>query len=231
MKHLLCLIFLLFFFLTAQAQEIRPVSSTFQDYLPLFQDAGFRAFSFDISSLQDSTYRFEFIIKEYEHGEIVEEKALSRNVLTSQNRMMLSMFSPEDQKAILESGRAYDAAKGIYKVSKRFTIGFHPTTTDSLVKMIIDLNPMMTLSRKLPLKPLDAPGHEGEYQYDMRSFKVHAFKPGEFIPLVLIGSFWWDERFKIIRSCGESELPADMRSDMFKRMPHYYVIGVALRRE
>lgn len=229
MKHLFCLIIPLSFFLTAQAQEIRPVSSTFQDYLPVLKDSGYSAFSFDISSLQDSTYRFEFIIKEYEHGEMVEEKALSRNVPTSQNRMMLSLFSHEDQKKILESGQAYDAAKGIYKVSKRFTIGFHPTATDSLVKMIIDLKQMMTLSRKLPLKPLDAPGHEGDYQYDMRSFKVHAFKPGEFIPLVLIGSFWWDERFKIIRSCGESELPADMRSDMFKRMPHYYVIGVALQ--
>lgn len=229
MKHLFCLIIPLSFFLTAQAQEIRPVSSTFQDYLPVLKDSGYSAFSFDISSLQDSTYRFEFIIKEYEHGEMIEEKALSRNVPTSQNRMMLSLFSHEDQKTILESGQAYDAAKGIYKVSKRFTIGFHPTSTDSLVKMIIDLKQMMTLSRKLSLKPLDAPGHEGDYQYDMRSFKVHAFKPGEFIPLVLIGSFWWDERFKIIRSCGESELPADMRSDMFKRMPHYYVIGVALQ--
>lgn len=226
MKQLFCIILLSSFFLTAHAQEIRPVPSTFQDYLPVLKDAGYSAFSFDISSLQDSTYRLEFIVKEYEHGEIVEEKALSRNNPT--NRMMLSLFSPDDQKKILDSGKAYDAAKGIYKVSKRFTIGFHPASTDSIVKMTIDLNQMMTLTRKLPLKPLEAPGHEEEYRYDVRPFQVDTFKLGAFIPLVLMGSFWWDERFKIIRFCGESELPADMQSDIFKRMPHYYVIGVEL---
>lgn len=74
MKQLFGRILLLSFFLTAQTQEILPVASTFQDYLSILKDAGFSAFSFDISLLRDSTYRFEFIIMEYEHDELVGEK-------------------------------------------------------------------------------------------------------------------------------------------------------------
>ena len=52
------------------------------------------------------------------------------------------------------------------------------------------------------------------------------FKENEFIPLILLGSGWFDERFNIFRFCGESEIEPDMSSEILKEVPHHYVLGV-----
>lgn len=60
--------------------------------------------------------------------------------------------------------------------------------------------------------------------------KVDTVSIGEFVPLVLLGTWWYDEDAQIIRFCGDDELAADMSSGMLKRIPHYYVIGVIVTR-
>lgn len=59
-----------------------------------------------------------------------------------------------------------------------------------------------------------------------RPFKLQPFKEGEFIPLMLVGSIWWDSEFNLFRFCGESVIDPDLSSDIVKFIPHYYVIGV-----
>lgn len=72
-----------------------------------------------------------------------------------------------------------------------------------------------------------APGKE-EYMYDYRPFKVGAIQLGEFIPLVLFGSYWYDEEAGFFRFCGEDELEPDLSSKMVASIPHYYVLGICV---
>ncbi|MBR7026190.1 MAG: DUF5041 domain-containing protein [Bacteroidales bacterium] len=47
-----------------------------------------------------------------------------------------------------------------------------------------------------------------------------------FTPLLLFGSYWYDEQNKVVRFCGENSFPSDMSSPTLKLIPHYYVIGI-----
>lgn len=212
--------------LTAQGQEIQRVDSDFSDYVPLLKNAGYEVFSYDISSLKDSTYGITFIAKEYLNGNLIEGR-LSGFTPMFTNRRMLSVYSEEDQKRIIKNGSAYDVEKGIYKLSNKITFGFY-ATVDSVKNVLIDVKNMGSFVLPLALRPMDAPGFEGAYRYDIRPFEMEEIKVGEFIPLLLVGSFWWDERFNIIRFCGEREFSPSMQSETLDRIPHYFVIGISL---
>ncbi|MCL2502285.1 MAG: DUF5041 domain-containing protein, partial [Bacteroidales bacterium] len=64
------------------------------------------------------------------------------------------------------------------------------------------------------------------FSYNTRPFKISEFKEDEFIPLILLGSSWYDERYNVFRFCGEKQIEPDMSSEILKDVPHYYVIGV-----
>lgn len=86
---------------------------------------------------------------------------------------------------------------------------------------------MFTLS----LKPQCISPWKGEYKYGYRPFKVDVIQLGDYIPLLMVGSYWYDQKLNVIRFCGESELPADLSSEMLSKIPHYYVIGVIIRKK
>ena len=46
------------------------------------------------------------------------------------------------------------------------------------------------------------------------------------IPLVLYGSGWYDERYNIVRFCGESRIDPQLGAKILKNLPHYYILGV-----
>ncbi|MDE6303234.1 MAG: DUF5041 domain-containing protein, partial [Paramuribaculum sp.] len=64
--------------------------------------------------------------------------------------------------------------------------------------------------------------------YGTRAFKTTEIKTGEFIPLVLFGSYWLDKEFSIFRFCGENELSADLSDYLTKSVPYFYIIGVQI---
>ncbi|WP_290383327.1 DUF5041 domain-containing protein, partial [uncultured Muribaculum sp.] len=63
--------------------------------------------------------------------------------------------------------------------------------------------------------------------YNTRPFKVDSIRINDFTPLVWAGSFWWDDDFKIFRSCGEKEI-SSLSSEIVDNSPHYYVIGIVV---
>ena len=84
------------------------------------------------------------------------------------------------------------------------------------------------LKKSLALKPQTvSPGKE-EYMYDYFPFKVDKIQLGEFIPLVMLGSYWFDEEAGFFRFCGEDELEADLSSKILSLVPHYYVFGMSV---
>ena len=73
-----------------------------EDYVRLLNSVKYETFSFDVSSLIDSTRVFEFYYREYEHENMVAEKRFC----ICENRKMISDFSEEHQKEIHEDGDA-----------------------------------------------------------------------------------------------------------------------------
>ncbi len=49
------------------------------------------------------------------------------------------------------------------------------------------------------------------------------------IPLILYGSAWLDEKYNIIRFCGEKEIDPEMKAEILKDIPHYYIIGIEFK--
>ena len=51
-----------------QAQEVKPVEASVEDYIALLNQNGYQAYSFDISHLKDTTYNILFEVREYIAG-------------------------------------------------------------------------------------------------------------------------------------------------------------------
>jgi len=196
------------------------------DYIALLNAAGYEVFNFDISSLKDDTYSISFVIHEYNNGELVSNKS---PLVSLPNRSMIAEFPEEYQKEIISEGTAYDLQNGIYKVGKKISIGFFPAV-DSLKRMKLSLEGMGSIERELILKLLEAPGwNRQDYWYHVLPFKTDSIGPDEFVPLVLVGSSWYDERYNVVRFCGE-EVLSGMTSDILQHIPHYYVIGIKVQK-
>lgn len=208
--------------ISVNAQELKRMEPEFADFLSMLHTEGYEMFAFDISSLKEDTYTISYEIKEYSKGEIVGSETSSSFFV---NRRMMSELPKSSWQQYIDAGRVYDLEKGIFSLAEKITIGFLPAK-DSLKKMSFSVVGAGLSTRNLTLKPLEGPSEEDRYYYDARPFKVGAIQPGIFTPLVLLGSYWYDERVGFYRFCGEKEFPADMSSPSLKYVPHYYVIGI-----
>ena len=215
------------FSLHVNAQELKRTEPDFSDYIPLLNSAGYEVFTFDLSSLKDDTYNIEFVIREYVDGVLVTGSPESELRYFTRNRRMLSDFPEEVQKEIMADGHVYDLDKGILSLGKKLSIGFTPSA-DSLKNVSILLENMAELRRALPLKPLTVSPFEGQYSYGSRPFEVGAIVLGEFTPLVMFGSYWYDEEAQVVRFCGEDEIAADLSTKMLSKIPHYYLLGITV---
>lgn len=109
---------------------------------------------------------------------------------------------------------------------KRLLIGFSPMQTDSIKKMIFRIG-NIGYSQPLIQYPISTP-YGDEFLYLARPFKITDFKEDEFIPLVMYGSYWYDEEQGCVRQCGEREILPDLSSDILNYIPHYYVIAIKI---
>lgn len=210
------------------AQTIKPVEAPVSTYIELLKDNGYDAYSFDISALRDTTYNLEFKVREYEGDKLV--GADNGYPFVLQNRKMASVFPPESRAKIKPEEMA-DADKGIYSLGERIDIGLLPPT-DSIRRISIMVPSQGTIFRQIKLREQHSPdGKQSATTYIGRTFKTQEIKEGEFTPLVLVGSFWWDPQYNIFRFCGEVEIEPDLSSRIVRNTPHYYVIGVVATKQ
>lgn len=211
----------------AQNYVVKPQEATAEDYIKLLNYAKYEAFSYDISSLIDSTRLLEFCYREYEEGKMIAEKSW----IATYNRDMISSYSEKDQKEIREEGSAYDEANDVYKVRKSITIGFMPIKNDSIVRIFLDVDDGLTGGIPLKIKPVINPTNgEKRIDYIPTPYKVTSFEFNKFIPLAFYGSWWYDKVDNIFRRCGEMELEDGKPSILEKYTTHYYIIGVKVKR-
>lgn len=224
------LMLVLFCTSTSWAQEIKLLDTDFNDYIPLLKATGYEVFSFDISALNDKTYKIVYTTREYKHGEFVEGS--EKEGMYFSNRVMISDFNESDQKNILEKGTAYDAEKGVYQLAERINFGFMPIKSDSIQPINVNVPNIMGFGASLNLHSIEAPNYGKRYAYELRPIDSKDIKIGDYTPLLLYGSFWYDEQFKIFRFCGENKFSPELNtSKTLKHVPHFYTIGIKVLEE
>lgn len=121
---------------TENVKVLKPVKATLEDYISLLSMNGYKALSFDISSLLDGQYKISFVVKEYENGNLIQDNLWPEEklYLTRTNMTLLSDFPEESRKEIKPEEMA-DPDRGIYTMSKKITVGFAPGANDSVKKL------------------------------------------------------------------------------------------------
>lgn len=212
---------------------ITPIGATMEDYISLLNANGYDAFSFDITSLLDGQYRIYFIVKEYKNGNLIKDNLWPEDKLYAfrKNMSLMSEYPSEMQENIKPEEMA-DPDRGIYTMAKKITVGFAPSNDESEKQVMVDLENMSSRYGVLSLQPQyqdnDSVNGKKIFSYRAKPFKASELKAGQFIPLVMYGSFWYDKEFNIFRFCGEDEIDPDMSTEILKFIPHFYIIGIEI---
>ena len=238
MKRLILTLIVAFATVCSFAQEIKSVDTKFEDYqlvatfddcLSLLQQAGYNMFVYDISSLKDKATHVEFCVKEYKNGNLVEVGDSHSRSSVFELIRRISEFSEDDQKVIKAAAIADDEDNDIFRLATRLKIGFTPVGADmeqSAQFEVAGKVQMALFSKLLSLRDNRVDKSHRKLDYYTRPFIIDGFEKGKFIPLVLYAAPWWDEKYETYRLCGETEIPADMSSQVMKLSPHYFIIGV-----
>ena len=191
--------------LAGRAQEEKTIEGQFKmneesinDYIPLLKAKGYEAFSFDVSAIKGQHVTLHF--REYVNGKEVEG---------SPKLLMPYTFETRGDKLI---------------------IGTLPSEKDSIAQLSLCWDNTLSFGFMLKRKPLFWES-ENQYIYSYRAIPFELTMPLEketFIPLVFYCSFWYDEKDKVTRCCGENYIAPDLSSDIPKHSPHYYTIGIII---
>lgn len=205
-------------------QAIKPQKPDVDDLMTLLNAAGYEIFSYDITEMLKERYEIVLIKKEFKAGNEIG----SSELFTTQNKRLLTDFpEPSRKKFTADGGKIIDRKTQAITHAEKINIGFRPSGNDSTKYLQINIPNMRGLSAPLKLNGLvKKNANDKFYSYHTRPFKLEKFEAGEFIPLVLLGSFWFDEKSNVYRFCGETEIDPLMASEILKNIPHYYVIGV-----
>lgn len=229
MKRLFLLGLLMLSAVIGRAQLIKSQSATADDFIPLLESKGYNVFSFDITPLaeENATFSFEPVIKHYVGGKEVDD--VHNFGITFTNREMLSRYSAEKQAEMLADGKAYDAEKGIAELHEKLLVSFSPLENKFGRVMSFKVG-KFGLDLQLTFKEVFDQNGNPNTSFGVRPFKIDNIKVGEYHPLALLGTYWWDENTHLFRFCGEDILSPDMSDDIIKFIPEFYVIGTIIRK-
>lgn len=71
-------------------------------------------------------------------------------------------------------------------------------------------------------------GRISGYEYRVLPFQFQEITPGRKIPILLLGSSWFDARINGIRFCSDLEINPDLKDEAFEKMPQYYIFSIEL---
>ena len=207
----------------AFSQQIKKANAEFDDLITLLGAAGYELFNYDISEMLNERYNIVVIKKEFSAGKEIK----SSNLATAQNKRLLTDLPEDLRKQFIDEGRIIDPKNQAIAHAEKICFGFYPSGNDSTKLMHIEI-PEFYAQSKITFKMtgITVKDWDKMFFYTIRPFQIKAFKENEFIPLILISSGWYDERFNIFRSCGEREVEPEMSDALYKNIPHHYIIGV-----
>ena len=213
----------------AFGQQIKNKNVELDDLLTLLQASGYELFNFDITEMLNEQYNIEITSKEYVKGG---EEITSKNFASTSNKRLMTDFPESQWQKIIDDGRIIDTETKAIAHAEKIAIGLYPSGNDTTVRLQINIPNFTGMGTSYNLRGLPVKDSDKKfYRYYTRPFKIEAFKEDAFIPLILYGSMWYDERFGVFRFCGEKEIDPDMSSEILKDVPHYYVLGVKFVRK
>ena len=119
-----------------------------------------------------------------------------------------------------------------FPIGEKLVIGFAPSSNDSTYVYSYQSDGGGGFNATLKLKPVFAPEMPTKqaYRYESRPFELVApVETGKLIPLVLFGSYWYEQETGVSRFCGDKLIKPDLSSDIIKSIPHYYVLGIKIK--
>jgi len=208
---------------TAFGQQIKKKNVELDDLVSLLGAAGYELFSYDISEMLDERYDVAIVKKEFSAG-----KEIGSSILVMvPNKYLLTDFPESDRQKIMDDGRIIDSKTQALFHAEKIIFGLYPSGNDSTKFMQVNIPDFVRSKTPFKLRGLATKDSDKMvFFYNTRPFKIKAFREDEFIPLILFGSAWYDERFNTFRFCGEREIDPDMSSEILKDIPHHYIIGV-----
>ena len=118
-----------------------------------------------------------------------------------------------------------------FPLGEKLVIGFAPSSNDSTYVYSFQSVGGGGFNATLKLQPVFAPEKPTKqaYRYESRPFElVSPIELGKFIPLVLFGSYWYEQETGVSRFCGDKQIKPDLSSDLIKSIPHFYVLGIRI---
>lgn len=118
-----------------------------------------------------------------------------------------------------------------FPIGEKLVIGFAPSSNDSTYVYSFQSVGGGGFNATLKLQPVFAPEMPTKqaYRYESRPFElVSPVETGKFIPLVLFGSYWYEQETSVSRFCGDKLIKPDLSSDIIKSIPHFYVLGIKI---
>ena len=118
-----------------------------------------------------------------------------------------------------------------FPIGDKLVIGFAPSSNDSTYVYSFQSVGGGGFNATLKLQPVYAPEMPTKqaYRYESRPFELVApVETGKLIPLVLFGSYWYEEETGVSRFCGDKQIKPDLSSDLIKSIPHFYVLGIRI---
>ena len=230
MKRIFIVTCVMFLSCAAFGQQIRSKNAELNELLTLLRPAGYDILGFDVSDMLNEHYDIIFISKEYDKSGEIGSKTL--NFIPVSNKILLTDFPESQRQKVIDEGRIIDPKTNAIAHVKKISFGFRPAIVDSIVPMQIQTSDFGQMTSYINLRGLSVKNSPKRvFEYNRRPFKIGTFKEGVFIPLILYGSVWYDERIDAFRFCGEREIDPDMSAEILKDVPHYYSIGVIFNKK
>ena len=139
--------------------------------------------------------------------------------------VIMEYVKGEEPRSVLEFSASFP-------LGERLVLGFAPSSNDSTYVYYFQSVGGGGFTYDLKLKPVFAPEMPTKQacRYESRPFElVSPVETDKVIPLVLFGSYWYEQETGVSRFCGDKQIKPDLSSEIIKSIPHYYVLGIKIR--
>ena len=213
----------------ANAQEKKPQviqsEPQLEDIYNVLEAMDIHMFRFELKEFLNKVYSVTVYMDEYENGKSPKQV---HNIRLGKNIQSLNAV-PEEHRQAFREIKHIPEGKNEWENIKEMSIYLRKSNDSTSVCTI---NVPGTMKGGAPLK-LQAIEKYHSYIYYPRLFKFQPIQDTDHlkIPLILYGSAWLDKQHDIIRFCGEREIDPEMKAEILKDIPHYFVIGIELKAE
>lgn len=217
-------------FTTIQAQTthtVKHMETQLQDVLNVLEDMDIHIHRFDVSQFLDATYQMEIYVDEYKNHQ---KTGRTHHFDLGKNICSLDEIPEEHKEGFRKAYKIPNGEKEWDNIKEISIYIRQDEKNDSTAEIRISCPNVGTQGFRFTLYPADG---RDFYSYHTRPFAFHAIQTADEmkIPLLLYGSAWAEPGTTFFRFCGENEIDPEMKAEILRHTPHYYIIGIRLNKK